>query len=296
MRFNKVSFLTCVGLSAPIVKTLYANDLLDKLLIEENYDYIKPAFNFIPDHKIRLIRKDSEFPIDKNCKLVFALSYPHKLPKTDIPILNIHFGALPENRGPDPVFWTIRNNQELCFVTIHEIAPVFDTGAVVIKRSFQVRPEETYGGMYSRLVYLTIPMIEELMKHGFKSTTAQNENDAITNKLPKEPDLTIDWKTMSSSEINCLVRACNPKYGGAITTLNGVVLRILEISPININMKPGEIPKPGMIVHSSNAHGIAVACADGLFIKLNIASVTEGFLTGNTLSNMGVQTGTILGQ
>lgn len=295
MKFNKVSFLTCVGLSAPIVKTLYANDLLDKLLIEENYHYIKSAFDFIPDHKIRLVRKDSELPIDKSCELIFALSYPHKLLKSDIPILNIHFGALPENRGPDPVFWTIRNNQESSFVTIHEISPVFDTGAIVLKRSFQVRPEETYGGMYSRLIYLTIPLIEELMTHGFNHVHAQNEKEAITNKLPKEPDLTINWNTMSSSEINCLVRASNPKYGGAITSLNSVVIRILEVSAININMKTGEIPKPGMIVHSSSAHGIAVACADGLFLKLNIVSVTEGLLSGNMLSNIGVQTGTILG-
>jgi methionyl-tRNA formyltransferase len=68
---------------------------------------------------------------------VFVLGYRHLLDieRISLPLknrlFNIHFGPLPAYKGPNPVFWQLRNGSASVAVTIHRITPRFDAGPIV---------------------------------------------------------------------------------------------------------------------------------------------------------------------
>ena len=65
--------------------------------------------------------------------LVLVCGFSSKIPKKllDIPtygFLNIHFGGLPENRGPEPLFRSIKKGLKQTAISIHQMDEDWDTG------------------------------------------------------------------------------------------------------------------------------------------------------------------------
>ncbi len=52
--------------------------------------------------------------------------------------LNVHPSLLPDNRGPDPLFWTFRRGDGETGVTIHLMETSLDTGPILAQRSIPV--------------------------------------------------------------------------------------------------------------------------------------------------------------
>ena len=68
---------------------------------------------------------------------VLVFTFPWRIPAAvlDMPahgFLNFHFAALPGYRGPEPLFWQIRNGEAAGAVTVHRMAADFDTGPVLL--------------------------------------------------------------------------------------------------------------------------------------------------------------------
>ena len=64
----------------------------------------------------------------------FGLKIPSDL--LNIPkygFLNIHFGQFPQNRGADPVFWSLKNGDIQTAITVHKIDNNWDTGAILLE-------------------------------------------------------------------------------------------------------------------------------------------------------------------
>ena len=49
--------------------------------------------------------------------------------------LNVHPSLLPAHRGPEPLFWTLRNGENATGVTIHRIDETLDTGEIIAQKS-----------------------------------------------------------------------------------------------------------------------------------------------------------------
>ena len=59
--------------------------------------------------------------------IVFITGYNHKIDVRELSgvpkgIFNIHFGKLPQYRGPLPVFWQLKNSEAKLGITIHKIS------------------------------------------------------------------------------------------------------------------------------------------------------------------------------
>src|SRR5579862_3381812 len=52
--------------------------------------------------------------------------------------VNVHPSLLPDNRGPAPVFWTLRLGQQVSGVTIHVLEDRADTGPILAQRRLPV--------------------------------------------------------------------------------------------------------------------------------------------------------------
>lgn len=227
---------------------------------------------------------------ESNPDVVCTLGFPHKIPgtllaKPRLGFFNFHGGALPQYRGPDPVFWQIRNQEPVGAITIHRITPELDTGGIAHVEAVPFGPEDTYGLYLQRLgavlPRLVIELVQQLEIHGERLPLRdQPAAEARSWPRPGEADLTVDW-TSSAAAIQALVRACNPVYAGALTSLKGIPLRLLQVTCGNTYDKLAI--RPGTVAEAAADRGILVACGQGQTLFLDIVYAQDGFFTGKQL-------------
>ena len=228
--------------------------------------------------------------------LVFGCAY--KIPEElfTIPKLgfyNIHFSLLPAYRGRNPLFWQLKNGEQVGGITIHKMVEGFDAGPILIQKEMQIFPGENHGLLSGRLSLASVSFIDQalfkLEKENGTALTGQNEDALSYAPEPTVNDLRINWETQSAKEIENLVNATNPDYGGAITLFRGQLFRIFEVSPAEL--PHDTVYTPGTIVHSDVNYGVFVACKDSKFLKIGIAQLPEGYLSGFKLAQTGIAAG-----
>ncbi len=85
------------------------------------------------------------YQADLICVACFSRVIPRAI--LDIPRLgcvNVHPSLLPVNRGPEPLFWTLRLGYEHSGVTIHLMDEALDSGAIVAQQAFDLPEGITY--------------------------------------------------------------------------------------------------------------------------------------------------------
>ncbi|MEL7004916.1 MAG: formyltransferase family protein, partial [Bacteroidota bacterium] len=230
-----------------------------------------------------------------SAEVAFCLTFPHKLCDSilSVPsfgILNFHFGSLPEYRGPEPLFWILKNGERVAPISVHKMVEQFDAGPVIHRENVNILPGENYGLLGSRLGIHCGQIVEtiwaKIQDEGLH-IQPQNSDHMDWKSRPNLDDVTIKWDSQSAEEIEQLVNACNPKYGGAITYFRQSMVRILEVSPADVNN--AALLGPGMIVYSDAQHGIFVLCSDNRFLRINLVRTPEAFLSGGKLAALGVR-------
>lgn len=207
--------------------------------------------------------------------------------------LNIHFGSLPENRGPNPIFWSIKNGEAKTKITIHRINNEWDTGDILMEKSFDIIAGETSGILNSKLSYAAVHVISDCLalipdrKNYTQQTVYQKSK---YNKRPTELEKTIHWESQTADEIENLINSCNPIYGGATTYYESYKIKILEVSPVETEI-PCNRRSAGEIIHASPQDGLFVNCRDNRLLKINILSSDAGILSGNKFASLGALTG-----
>ena len=68
--------------------------------------------------------------------------------------MNIHPSALPARRGPEPVYWTIADGDDIGGITLHRAVPKVDAGPILAQRTVEVSGEDTSGTLTRRLCEL----------------------------------------------------------------------------------------------------------------------------------------------
>lgn len=231
---------------------------------------------------------------------VWVFAFPWRIPdtilnKTPQGFLNFHFGLLPKYRGADPVFWQLKNRETRCGLVVHRMTADIDRGPVVWTEERDVIPGENYAMHCLRMGHAAASIIVQLLARladpSFVSE-AQTEEPALYCRKPAVSDFTIHWQSHTAEEIEWLVNASNPRYDGAVTSLRGMEVRMLEVTPVHL---PAPIEAgAGTIVHADPVYGLIVACADKKFLRINVLHLPEGYLSGIKLFSMGVQAGEVL--
>ncbi|MBD0333179.1 MAG: hypothetical protein ICV66_11020 [Chitinophagaceae bacterium] len=205
---------------------------------------------------------------------------------------NIHFGALPNYRGPSPVFWQLKNGEKTIDVCIHKITRKADAGPVVWRKS--INNEQHYSYTYINQ-YLSNVLIEGvnfiltcLFNGGKLSEFAQDETVAKYYSRPSLKDVMINWSTMKGEDIINLCMACNNWNWGAITTYKGAELKILDAT-----INTGQIvTTPGTVLCINNE--FTVACLDGS-LSIHFMSMNGAFFAGRYAGKYGLMVDYLLG-
>lgn len=240
--------------------------------------------------------KDMLLELQPDLVLVFAYSYKVPTELFDIHrfgFYNVHYSLLPHYRGQCPVFWQLKNGDEMGGISIHQVTSEFDAGALLMQKEVPVPPGSTHGIYWGRLslesAAVVAAAIEKLKDTGSTMLLPQNEYSASIAPAPLPSDLVIKWENQSAREIENLVNASNPDYGGAMTLFRNQVLRLLEVIPAEMNVPFEQLP--GTIVYTDPNHGLFVACKDRAYLRINIIHSSEGILSGFKLAALGVQAG-----
>lgn len=224
---------------------------------------------------------------------VWVLTFPWKIPTEllNLPpkgFLNFHFGLLPKYKGTDPIFWQIKNRESEGGITVHRMNEEIDEGPVLLKEPYPILPGETYGIHCSKLGHFTSNIASKVIELTTDDKLKFIEQDSSGFDFigkPTEKDLRINWQLQTADEIEWLVNASNPKYGGATTSINNMSLAILEVTPVTL--EENIAAEPGIIIHADVIYGIIVACIENQFLRINIIRINEGYISGVKLFNMG---------
>jgi methionyl-tRNA formyltransferase len=204
---------------------------------------------------------------------------------------NFHYGLLPEMRGADPVFETIRSRAGQSGITVHAIDRYIDKGNIILQKKIPVMGDMTHGTLCTHLSWLGANLLNELLsllQNNFKGTK-QDENQARYYPKPGASDVCISWERHDAETIEALARACNPWNKGAYTQWNSWNIRIVEAAVVkNINHHTGV---PGTILSLDQENGLVVKCNHDTFLRLDIVYTDEGFMSGHKLSAFGLRPG-----
>ena len=109
--------------------------------------------------------------------------------------LNLHPSALPRYRGPDPVFWQLRDGLRRVGVTVHVATDAVDAGPVVVQRLREVRPGTGARALTAELVRTGIRALVEVLpdiEHRMRDATPQDDSAATRQPWPCAGDYRLD--------------------------------------------------------------------------------------------------------
>lgn len=101
--------------------------------------------------------------------------------------LNVHPSLLPDNRGPEPLFWTFRLGREQGGVTIHLLDEAMDRGDILVQQAIELPDGITYEELEAQSAELggelLVRAVEQLLR-GQAERWPQDERLSSTYPFP----------------------------------------------------------------------------------------------------------------
>lgn len=237
-------------------------------------------------------------------EIVLVATFSFRIPEEvlSLPVfgfLNLHFGLLPEMRGPDPVFESIRQQKNKAGATIHVMDGSFDTGPIVKREEFPLPAHFTYGMLSAKLAHtgaeMALTTLNQIQAQKNVASVAQDETISCYYPALSAKQLIIDWTTMSSHDIIALINSMNPVgRSGTPTSVNGWNIGICYATLVNLS---GDTTgyRPGQIITADPQNGLLIFAKDNLALKAETIHIEEGYFPGYLLAAFGIQPGMIFG-
>jgi methionyl-tRNA formyltransferase len=199
--------------------------------------------------------------------------------------VNLHASLLPKYRGAAPVNWAIYHGESVTGVTVIQMTPRIDAGAILLQAETRIGPDETAGELEARLAELGAPLVCQAIDGLAAGTVQRRKQDPAqatrAPKLKKEHGL-IDW-TRTPAQICNQVRAMQPwpmaytffrRGGGPAERL------IIEQALCQPNSSlSGLHAEPGMIAIVDDPASLVVGAAGGFVRVLRLRPAGKRSMT-----------------
>jgi methionyl-tRNA formyltransferase len=226
--------------------------------------------------------------------VVFITGYAHTIVVEELcgvpkGIFNIHFGRLPQYRGPSPVFWQLKNGEAQLGLAIHQLTSKLDSGAVAWEQNIKNEEYHTYNYINQAFSQLQVQGVSQILSQlnnmQMPIYKIQDETVARYYKRPQLADVMINWDAMDTKEIIHLTKACTAWNNGASTLINGYELKILDAEPAcaEANNIPGTIS----IVNNK----FNVACINNQALNINFFYINNTCIPARHAGFYGLKTG-----
>lgn len=151
-----------------------------------------------------------------------------------VPMINIHYSALPRWRGAAPVERAILEGDSTTAVCVIQVVEQLDAGDVLASSPCEIREDDSVTGLRDRLGQLAIPLLIDICSNGVSSQQAQVGEVVIARKISTD-DLAITWSS-SSEFISRQVR-----LGNAFTFFEGKRFKVHEARCTSEKLSVGTI-------------------------------------------------------
>ena len=191
----------------------------------------------------------------------------YNLPK--IATINAHPSLLPKYRGPNPYFWTIKNQEQSSGVTFHLVDEKYDAGAILAQEEVKIYPSDTGKSLKERTVLTARGVVCELLKDLSEDIIiplTQVEEKASYYSYPSDYELDFN---KSAEENAAIIRAIYPWDNAYFYHKNCEFIVMPEKLDIIDNYTAYK--EPGTIVEVDYKNKIiGVLCSDNKILKLRI--------------------------
>lgn len=190
----------------PALETLYNNGCeivkIFSCKVDNVTEHNKTINNFATEHNIpitfdKITQGDIEELKKHNIDALFCGAYYYRMPITDaFPMINIHPSLLPQGRGAWPMAVYILNNMKKAGITLHKMSEGFDTGDIILQRSFELTKNDNHETFMQKANALLPDMIRELLSDFdtyLNNATIQGEGEYW--ECPDEKDYIITKDT-----------------------------------------------------------------------------------------------------
>lgn len=205
---------------------------------------------------------------------------------------NVHASLLPRWRGAAPIQRSLLAGDAETGVTIMEVVPALDAGAMIIKGSLPITEQDTAQTLHDGLAdigaRLMLQSLDKLEAEGRLDAEPQDESLVTYAEKLQKAEAAINWHD-SAENLSRQVRAFNP-FPVAQTQLHGETCRVWLAQAL-----PGQA-NAGEVVAVDD--GIVVGCGNGLLRILELQMPggkrlkARDFLAGHAL-NIGEKFGSL---
>ena len=138
-------------------------------------------------------------------------------------IFNIHGALLPKYRGANVLNWVLINDEKKTGVTIHQMTPELDSGAIAVQREISISEEDTALTLREKLDKLSILVLNIFLQQVISGEVVlrnQDESQVTYVKRRQPEDGFFSWD-QDTRHIYNLIRALVKPWPGAWFIENG---------------------------------------------------------------------------
>lgn len=178
--------------------------------------------------------------------------------------IGVHPSLLPRHRGPNPFFWSIDAGDAETGVTLHALAPEYDTGAMLLARAIPIAGRNSWQ-LARALDRPSLALLREAVRAFTQGQppreTPQDEALATWAPEPTGRELTVDW-TWPTERVLRRIRALSPVPGLALQVhdLQFFVTQARAATSYIAALEPGEA---GVLAGAETAETLVIRTADG---------------------------------
>ena len=190
----------------PVLKSLYQNGCEIVKIFSNKVDNVT-EFNtevtqFAKKHNIpltfdKITALDLEELKAQGVEALFCAAYYYRMPIIDdFKMINVHPSLLPYGRGAWPMPLCILNEIEKSGVTFHKMKEDFDTGEIIMQKSFELSENENLETFMQKIYALIPSMVSDLLSDFdsyYKNATPQGYGEY--QQAPDENDYVITQNT-----------------------------------------------------------------------------------------------------
>jgi methionyl-tRNA formyltransferase len=151
-----------------------------------------------------------------------------------VPMINIHYSALPRWRGAAPVERAILEGDSTTAVCVIQVVEQLDAGDVLASSPCEIREDDTATVLRDRLGQIALPLLIDICRNGVSSQQVQVGEVVIARKISSD-DLVITWSS-SSELISRQIR-----LGNAFTFFEGKRFKVHEARCTSEHLPVGTI-------------------------------------------------------
>jgi methionyl-tRNA formyltransferase len=175
--------------------------------------------------------------------------------------IGVHPSLLPRHRGPNPYFWSIDSGDREAGVTLHTLAPEYDTGAILLQRAIPVGERNSWQ-LARALDRPSLVLLREGVGRFARTQPPmpieQDEQAATWAPEPTGRELGVDW-TWPTVRVLRRIRAISPVPGLAVE-VGGLRFFVTHAKPASDFVRALE---PGEAAITGEPRALTIRTGDG---------------------------------